>query len=476
MRQITHVYKDIATLKAFCDAENIMDYKAVLQLHTGDVQSIHDIKALFEESSEWLQIIHISETGVETTLHFSLYNLEAELQNNSFFEQDLYKAIIDSTKEGFWMLDESLDIISVNQAFSQMLGYQEDELLGKKPFELLSLVGEQQAFCQEQSKEVNRSVQRTYELTFVTKEGKAFYTIVNATTINLPDSCVRTFAFITDISEQKQLEKTLIEQKQHINTLNKDLTKQVELEVAANRNKDHIMYQQARLASMGEMVANIAHQWRQPLNIIALIIQDFYISSQLGTLEREKVEKEYDRANTVLQYMSSTIDDFRTYFQHNDKGERFSIQSSVDSVLTLVSKSMEYNKIAITCDVDENATVFGHKNEFVQTLINLVNNAREAIMSQKIADGVIKVKAYIEKDSVHVLVQDNGGGIDDDYLEQIFEPYFTTKHQTQGTGLGLYMGYQIIVNNLGGSIKVENREGGTCFHMTLPYDKGDTAS
>ena len=471
MKQLHYEFTDLDSLKDYCKRMLIGDHKVVVQLHVSDKSKGVVLCDLLLDEVTDVQVIPIVEEGIEKThLHFSLYSKEATLEHKkeSFFEHDLYKAIIDSTKEGFWLLDEALNIITINNAFANMLGYKKSEVLGKKPYQLFALIDEQQTFCEEQANVAHTSKQRTYELTFVTKKGEDLHTIVNATTITLPDNAKRTFAFITDISEQKELEQMLLQQQYNINELNTNLKHRIEAEVQANRKKDHIMYQQARLASMGEMVANIAHQWRQPLNIIALIIQEFYISGQLGTLNREKIEKEYTRANSVLQYMSSTIDDFRTFFQHNDTGERFSISSAIDSVMTLISKAMEHNKIEVITEIDETLYVFGHKNEFVQTLINLLNNAREAIIAQDREEGKITIKTHREEGMIVVSIQDNGGGIEKEDREQIFEPYFTTKHQAQGTGLGLYMSHQIIVNNMNGTLEVENREEGSCFLITLP--------
>ncbi len=468
MKHISYRFETLDALEQFCHQHLTSAKMVIVQLHTDNVTLIDKIFTLLKEQKCVTEFIPIIEEGVETQLHFSFYSATATTpKNENFFEHDLYKAIIDSTKEGFWLLDENLNIISINNAFAHMLGYDKEEVLGKKPYELFSLVDEQQDFCAEQANSVHTSEQRTYELTFVTKAQKEVHTIVNATTIQIAHSCTRTFAFITDISEQKELEQMLLQQQYNINELNTNLKQRIEAEVEENRKKNHIMYQQARLASMGEMVASIAHQWRQPLNIIALIMQEFYISSQLGTLDREKIEKEYTRANSVLQYMSSTIDDFRTYFKHNDEGELFSVKEAVDSVMTLISKAMESNHIEVLVEIDEDLRVFGHKNEFVQAVINLMNNAREAILSHS-DKGMISVKAFEEGGNIYISIQDSGGGINDEDLEQIFEPYFTTKHQTQGTGLGLYMTHQIIVNHMNGSIYVENRDEGCCFRIEIP--------
>ena len=473
MLHLTYTFIDLVQLQSFYRENVSFKQRVVLQLHTSHAHKVESIyRVLMQEEAE-LQIIPVIEEGVKTTLYFTLYSKNAVLTpRENFFDHDLYKTIIDSTKEGFWLLDESLHIININNSFASMLGYEKSEVLGKKPYQLFALIDEQQSFCEEQADAAHTSEQRTYELTFVTKMQKELHTIVNATTISLPNNEMRTFAFITDISEQKELEQMLLQQQYNINELNTNLKQRIEAELQENRKKDHIMYQQARLASMGEMIANIAHQWRQPLNIIALIIQEFYISGQLGTLDREKIEKEYTRANSVLQYMSNTIDDFRTFFKHNEEGEDFAIASAVNSVMTLMSKAMEHNNIKVITHIDDTLSVFGHKNEFVQALINLINNAREAILTNT-QEGIIRIDVFQEEERIKVNVQDNGGGIQNQDIEQIFEPYFTTKHQTQGTGLGLYMSHQIIVNNMNGNLYAENREEGTCFYIDLPMTENE---
>ena len=468
MKHHIYDYKSITQLQTFFTEHIQKGNKCVVQVHSSEDSIVKEIYTALLAYQHDIKIIPVIEPQTQNKLYITVYpSTVIFTDKESFLNHDLYKAIIDSTKEGFWLLDEELRIISINNAFAYMLGYEKDELLGKRPYELFSLVDEQQTFCEQQANSAHTSIQRSYELIFITKNGTNIYTIVNATTIKLPDNVLRTFAFITDITEQKELENRLIEQQRNINELNSDLEFRVETEVQKNRDKDRIMYQQARLATMGEMIGNIAHQWRQPLNIIALIIQEFYISGQLGTLTHEKLEKEYTRANSVLQYMSDTIDDFRTFFQHSEESELFSVSDALNSISTLVSKGLDHNNIAMDITVDKEMQVYGHNNEFVQVLLNLINNSREAILAQE-RKGHIQIDANYYANNIVVTVLDNGGGINDKDMEQIFEPYFTTKHQTQGTGLGLYMSHQIIVNNMKGSIFAENREDGTCFSITLP--------
>jgi len=468
MKHYVYDYQDIAQLQAFYADTASEGSKVIVQVHTSQDAVVQDVYTALLTYQHNVKIIPIIEDAVNSKLYMTVYPETVLLTDKeNFLDHDLYKAIIDSTKEGFWLLNEELKIISINNAFSHMLGYEKNELLGKRPYELFALVDEQQNFCEQQANQAHSSVQRSYELVFVTKDGRNIYTIVTATTIELPDELLRTFAFITDITEQKELEKRLLEQQRSINELNSDLALRVETEVEKNRNKDRIMYQQARLATMGEMIGNIAHQWRQPLNIIALIIQEFYISGQLGTLTHEKLEKEYTRANSVLQYMSDTIDDFRSFFQHSEESELFSLNDALNSINTLVSKGLDHNDIEMEITVDKALQVYGHNNEFIQVLLNLINNSREAIITQQ-REGQIQINARAIDENILVTVLDNGGGISEKDMQQIFEPYFTTKHKTQGTGLGLYMSHQIIVNNMKGSIFAENRGDGTCFSITLP--------
>lgn len=260
MQHLIYDYTDLIQLQEYYDTQIVKGQKVIIQLHTGEESIVNEVYSLLMQEGRELKIIPVLQQNVKTRLYFTIYPYNVTIAaKENFLEHDLYKAIIDSTKEGFWLLDEELNIISINHSFANMLGYEKSELLGRKPYELLALVNEQQQLCAAQ-----------------------------AETINI--------------------------------------------------------------------------------------------------------------------------------------------------------------------------------------LINLINNAREAIAAHT-KSGAIKIKAYTDGLNIKVTVQDNGEGIRKKDIEQIFEPYFTTKHQTQGTGLGLYMSHQIIVNNMNGSIYAENREDGTCFYITLP--KGD---
>ena len=378
----------------------------------------------------------------------------------------LYSGIINTTTEGFWLLNSDLVIIDVNYSLCAMLGFTKDEMIGKVPLDFID--SQDHDLCNAQAQLIDDISSRTYEIAYKKKDGKLLHTLTNATTMLDQTGKIKTFAFMTDISKQKKIEEDLRERHEEIEELNNSLESKISQEVEKNREKDQMMYQQSRLASMGEMIGNIAHQWRQPLNIMALVMQDLYISDQLGNLTSKKVEESYEKSNNLLQYMSQTIDDFRNFFQQGGEELEFSIKDALDSVYSLVNTNLSYNHIECKINVKHDSMVKGGLNEFKQVLINIINNAQEAIESNKSSKKKIEVLITQENGSALISIRDDGGGISKGVIEKVFDPYFTTKNQTQGTGLGLYMSKQIIENSMCGSLSVKNVKEGAEFKIILP--------
>jgi len=283
-----------------------------------------------------------------------------------------------------------------------------------------------------------------------------------------PDGNLKTFAFMSNISDQKKAQEDLIKHRDDIEELNSSLESRVKQEVEKNREKEQMMYQQSRLASMGEMIGNIAHQWRQPLNIMALVMQDLYISNQLGNLTSKKIEDSYEKSNNLLQYMSQTIDDFRNFFKHGDDDLEFSVKEALESVYSLINTNLAYHHIDCKIDIQHDSIVKGGLNEFKQVLINIINNAQEAIQSNNGTNKNIDIVITAANNFAVVRIKDSGGGIKRSVINKIFDPYFTTKNQTQGTGLGLYMSKQIIENSMCGSLSAKNMDNGAEFTISIP--------
>lgn len=248
-----------------------------------------------------------------------------------------------------------------------------------------------------------------------------------------------------------------------------ELKLKVEDEVKKNRDKDRILIQQSKLASMGEMLGNIAHQWRQPLNNVSLIIQFLRDNYKNEAVSVEKIDKFMSRATTHIEYMSETIDDFRNFYKPSKTQDKFSVKECIDTLLYMVKNQYESENIKINFDCND-VIISNYENELKQAILNILNNAKDALLVKKQNnkfDAIINIKVKEEKNKVKIEISNNGDNIKNDIIDRIFEPYFTTKFETQGTGIGLYMTKSIIETNMKGKIEVENIKDGVSFIITL---------
>lgn len=284
---------------------------------------------------------------------------------------------------------------------------------------------------------------------------------------------------IDSIQDLHQSLEIIIHQKtKKLREFNHDLKQTIQRELKESRKKDQIMYQQARLASMGEMIQNIAHQWRQPLNSLTLIIQGLKIKFEGGKLSSDFVETQTQNALRIAKNMSDTIENFRNFFQPSQVKRFFSLEASIRNSLNIVKASLQNNKIDAFVFVSDEVSILGYENTFSQVILNLISNAQDAILSGKIQNGIIEISCYLHDEKISLVFLDNAGGIKTQEIDKIFEPYFTTKHQSVGTGIGLYMVKQIIEKQFGGEILVQNRQWesrmthqkyrGASFEITLP--------
>ena len=221
-----------------------------------------------------------------------------------------------------------------------------------------------------------------------------------------------------------------------------------------------LMMSQNRLASMGEMIGNISHQWRQPLAQVGSILINLELHSDKDKLTKEKLTQKIKEANEQLSFMSSTIDDFKNFFVPNTSSKEFSAQEVIFRAQKLLSASLERYVIHVNVDIQDNFVRFGRPNEIVQVLINIMNNAKEAFLTHDIKERNIEICAFLDNGIPVITLQNNAGPIDDAILEKIFDPYFTTKESS--SGLGLYMSKMIIEKN-GANIRVENVSDGVIF-------------
>ena len=237
--------------------------------------------------------------------------------------------------------------------------------------------------------------------------------------------------------------------------LNNELNKKVALEIQKNEEKNKILIKQSRMASMGEMLENIAHQWRQPLSVISVAASGLELKKELNTLSDEEFKEAILHIKNSTQYLSDTIDDFRTYFNENKEKKSINIHNMINKCIDLLgSKIINYNIVFIK-NIDKNLEIISLENELIQSIMNILINAKDALLLKE-KDKYILINVFKDKDNLVIEIIDSANGIKKEILDKIFEPYFTTKHQYKGTGIGLYMTKQLIENHLKGSIKATN--------------------
>ena len=226
---------------------------------------------------------------------------------------------------------------------------------------------------------------------------------------------------------------------------------------------------------MGEMLGNIAHQWRQPLSAITTAIGNARIETMLDVSTKESLNETFDSIEEYTEYLTNTIEDFRSYFKQDKQKSTYYISEAIKSVLNLLSSSMQDITVIKEFDPSEQK-LLGFPNELIQVLINILNNAKDAFEEQRVAKQYIKITTQKTTNSYIIKIYDNAGGISKKIISNIFDPYFTTKHKSQGTGIGLYMSKEIIQKHMKGSITVSNKgfmingseQFGACFTITIP--------
>jgi len=256
-------------------------------------------------------------------------------------------------------------------------------------------------------------------------------------------------AFLETYQQKEAAEDALLE-------LNRTLRDRVEAEVAANREKDSMLVHQGRQASMGEMIGNIAHQWRQPLNTVALLVQDLELQALEGPLDFRTIQEFSSQTMAVVDTMSTTIDDFRDFFRPNKEKVAFSTEAMTLLALSFVEPAFKHKSIEVVVEKISPGTMFGYPNELSQVLLNILNNARDVFDERQPARRLVRVRMESVDQRQRISIADSGGGIPDDVLPKVFDPYFTTKGPGTGTGLGLFMCKTIVERNMGGRITARN--------------------
>jgi len=233
------------------------------------------------------------------------------------------------------------------------------------------------------------------------------------------------------------------------------------------RKKDEVLMQQSRQAAMGEMIGNIAHQWRQPLNAVGLLVQDLTLSYEYGNFSKSYLDASTRKIMQMVRHMSQTIDDFRNFFTPDKEKTEFDPRQVVERTLALIDGSLSDKGIKVEVTSGDAPTINGHPNEFSQVLLNIMNNAMDAFSERCCREPLVSVNITSREGKAVVSIADNAGGIRDDILGRIFEPYFTTKEQGKGTGIGLFMAKNIVEKSMNGSLTARNCGDGAEFRIEV---------
>lgn len=347
----------------------------------------------------------------------------------------------------FGYSDMNRTMIEVNPQMCKMLGYTKEELMGMR-VEDFSVKEDDEKNLKLMQAMVRGEIEHfSMEKRYIRKDGKIIIGNLIITTIGKENRYI--LAIIEDITEQKAMEEK-------------------------QRKQEQILIQQNKMAAMGEMIGVIAHQWRQPLSVLALLVQNVQDAYENGGFSKEFLDESVTKSMVQIEYMSKTIDDFRNFYRPSKEKKAFDIKTSVLNVLRLIDAQLEHNAIEVKLECPEEVfTIESYKNEFEQSLLNIFTNAKDAIITRREAEKSLEGRITIrlsKKDTKIVLeIQDNGTGIKQEMLERIFEPYFTTKIKSKGTGMGLYMSKMIIEENMDGKISVKNNDDnrGTTFAIEL---------
>lgn len=346
-----------------------------------------------------------------------------------------YQLLFNHSNDGFIISkvtdDEKSYIISTNTLAKELSGYGVD-LIGRDFFELFAKIDKKTLF------DTNEILDK---VVLITKDKLQRYIELSCVLYKHGNE-ILLFSSLRDISERIELKRE----------------KQIQ---------EKLLIQKSKMASMGEMIGNIAHQWRQPISELSGLFFDIESAYDYGELNKKYLSKRIDEANDLVEYMSKTIDDFREFYNPNNKKEKFYLFDNVAKTISIVNSSFKYHNIKIHVEIDKNITLMGYSSEFSQVLLNILSNSKEIALMRDINEPTINIYTVVKNGKISLHVEDNCGGIKDEILDKIFEPYFTTKYN-YGTGIGLYMSRIIIENKMSGKIFAQNiKNSGARFTIML---------
>lgn len=380
------------------------------------------------------------------------YRIENEVAKRMENEK-VFRAIFDYAGIGIDVMSVAGDILENNQELQRMLGYSYEELNHLNVADITYPEDIEKASTQMRNLIAGVIDSFILEQRYIKKDGTPIWVKATVTSVKNEYNEIRhLITMLEDLSETKRLEQE-------------------------KQEKEQLLNQQSKMAAMGEMIGSIAHQWKQPLNSMGLLIQDIEDAYEFGELDKKYIQNLVEHAMVQIDFMSHTIDDFKNFFKPSKEKSRFDIQQEIDNILRLTGSQYSHNNIQIEKEyLAESPVTYGFKNEFKHVIINIVNNARDAIVEYREShnepnfEGRVTINTAAKGEEIVIAIEDNAGGIPTHILPTIFEPYVSSKGD-KGTGIGLSMSKTIIEKHLNGTIAAENHGEGARFTITLKRDK-----
>lgn len=382
--------------------------------------------------------------------------LTLQEQENILRAKQEWEQTFDAVSDLVFITDADHNIVRVNRTLAERCGLAPGELVGKKCFNVMH--GTDSPPCNCLHAEILK-IGKPQTSEFTIEKFHGTFEVKMSPMFNAKGEIIAGVHIARDVTGKKRSEELLAAQQKQLEEINSSLEDRIERAVAELRNKDNILIQQSRLAAMGEMISNIAHQWRQPLNNIGLIVQNLQLAYKAKDLTEQQLDEDVTETMTVLQHISDTINNFRNFFSYEKETTSFIINELIERALSFVEPSLRSKGIKVELDEQPDVAAVGYPNEYLQAFLNIILNARDVLLEQQVAHPLISISIFQENGRSVVTVHDNGGGIREEIMSKIFDPYFTTKQQCNGAGIGLYMSKMIIEKKMQGTLTVRNMDG-----------------
>jgi PAS domain S-box-containing protein len=377
---------------------------------------------------------------------------------------ELFRGVFHFIPNFMVLFDAKFKYLNINQAYRDIFGVQKDEVIGKD-IGVQKIIKDVEAFKELKRRILVHGEVLDYEYEAYTKEHKSALFSISVKKIEIND-VIYYILVGREITSYKELLNKY-------ETLNIDLEKRVQNELLRNKQQQEMLLMQSRFATMGEMISMIAHQWRQPLNVLSLIMVNINLQLEFNSLEKEFLKEQMEKADKTIKHMSATIDDFKNLLSKDIKSKVVILKDVVDKAISIIMPQLTAHTIFLKLDCEQKIEVYLNDSELTQVILNIIANAKDAILEKNIEQSNLYVYSTTEEiesvEYVTLSIEDEAGGIDEDIIDNIFDPYFSTKGKN-GTGIGLYMS-KLIVEKYQGILSVENSKKGIKMDIKLPVYK-----